>query len=1155
MPYALNEEQLDAVNQFDRDLLVVAGAGTGKTSVLTQKYLKLLEERRAEVNNICAITFTNKAAMEMRERVRTGIEERLNATTDPTELNFWKEQLAKLNNARICTFHSLCLGLIKEHPLEAGIPPVSGILGEDEDLLFLKQAAAETLTGLFNAQTPEMPAISRILKDYGWESFIDSSCRVLRSIRECGKSVAEIVDFSLKQLERTGFLKAELTKIIDIIEEFLAFSRTQKLTDRAWGIIEEFQANWPSYKEKLQSNPGLEIIPVLAEIKKSLPKNLPKAIKEPVVEIHETAELLTFKLADQAAVDRLPIFKFILERIDADYQRMKARAGLLDFTDQQLLARNLLVNNPWLTDKLRRNISYLLVDEFQDTNSLQMEIINLLVGPERPNGGRWMAVGDVKQSIYRFRGAEADLIVKLQERFETGEGEVSSLTKNYRSNELIIKYANRVSEAIFNDEPFKFEPLAATQNNHGSKIEFILTGDSDLQKQANQVASYIQQLVATSQATDFPIQYQDIVLLFRSSTAMPFFQQALQELRIPFFIAGGTGFYHRQEIVDQINFLKLIMQKYDLVALTAVLTSPYVGLTEESLFWLVQTKKGLRHFYELEQFHPLIKPVEVQQILKFRELVESLHQNRDQLTIADILRVAMEQLNYRELMWMYPDAGERLANLEKLIMKAEEFALKGFSDVTNFLRYIKELEGVDARESDAPTQSEANNVVRMMTIHRAKGLEFPVVIIPDLDRKFHLSNPEELAFHKDLGLAFKVYIEDEGVTTSLREEIKERERWEEISELKRVLYVALTRAKKQLVLVGSGNSSSTGDTFATATNWMRWFELIHPFDTTTDSIDFHGIEIQVIRDLPVIDNRHSEPKLIEQYGAANLLEGNRLLLKPSAVEVAAASVVPTGLPNRVQPLLLKVSGLITYKKCPRCYYWKDILRIPELKQELSPNDFETAGSIGTTIGNFIHRAVRLQSTEWPELLWQACFSQHSAADLKTIKTDVVRMWNNLQSSEFFRDYIDCWDEVPFILNFNDPIAFRVEGRFDRLLLKKDSRLILVDYKTHRFQSGFNATKLQELAGYYSWQLQIYALAVESLWGRMPDQALLYFPSLNKSIPIPLDRVSIEKLISELKEIAGIINAYDHPEAFPTAQECDGCGYSNLCNLDQVLAST
>ena len=1126
MSKQLNEQQAIAVAEFDRDLLVSAGAGTGKTSVLTSKYLRLLEEHRAEVKEVVAITFTKKAAAEMQDRIQEKIVEH-QKTAEAEEIEYWRIQFEHLNNARICTFHSFCLRLIKERPLEAGVTPATRILGDGEESIYLNQAIEHALLKLFEGQFSNESILAGMLLEAGWEGFVDQIGQLYRNIRESGIGFDQTCHMTqellTKALQQTI---VESSCLIDELSELLKFAQTQKLTAHAGEVIGELGAKWVDYQAVLNSPAGIAQIPTLRELRKALPKNLPAVLKIRVVAIHKLIEELTTKLLDQEALQRLPVLQELLQGIEREYTRLKLELGVLDFTDQLLLARDLLVNYPEIAALIRSGIKYLLVDEFQDTNQLQMELVNLLAGTGY-QGGRVMVVGDVKQSIYRFRGADAGLIKELAQKLSGTDGRIIPLTQNYRSEERLISFVNLIAAPMFQNEGFNYEALEAARGNDNSGVEFLLVGKKDRKLEATLIATRIKLLV-----TEEEWRYGDIVLLFRASTAMSIYQQALQEAGIPYFTASGGGFYHCLEVVDQLNLLRVVQQRYDGVALLALLTSPYVGLTNESLLCLGKGRDLVERFYELTDLGTGISEAEQERLFSLRELLNYLQANREYLSIPDLLRIALERCRYWEVLWTLNNAAQKVANLEKLLNKADEFASRGFHDLHRFLAYIAQLEEVEVIEGEAQTQAEASNAVRLMTIHRAKGLEFPVVFLPDLDRNFNFSLRERLAFHPQLGMAFAIPIEGETGEPSIWKKYKEVNRREEVSEAKRVLYVAMTRAKQRLILAGSGKAPSSSEELELASNWMKWFELLLPLKEAETELNCGGVQMKITRELPILAQPRVTKTLLELYGS-RLSE-----ITTSSVRLAQIEVAATALP-KVWQRALRVSEVLCFKECPRRYYWEYLLKLKEM-----PGSNFGSGSgdnLGGRIGSFIHQVVRVESDKWPDSLWEKAFGDLASSTMERLKRELIKIWDNFQKSEFTRRDGEIWDEIPFLIEISDNL--RIEGRFDRLLKQPNGDLVLVDYKTHRI----TAEKAIELAPEYFWQLQLYALAVEKLWGCLPKKAVLYFPYPDQAIEVPLGQDDLAQTVGELEKIAKFLQAEHQWSDYPARTNCDHCGYFWFCN--------
>ncbi len=1129
MAYSLNKQQAIAVNFFDADLVVSAGAGTGKTSVLTSKYLSLLEERRAAVNEIVAITFTNKAAAEMRNRIRQSVQEYLRTAEQTEAVEYWQTQLIKLESARISTFHSFCLGLVREYPLEAGIPPITGILNDGEEAIYLNEATSTVLTREFYLDSSYRQILIGLLQDYGWEQLLKELAALYRSIRESGLTFTEVMEMTTARLSRPS--RYSFRELLQELSDFIEFGLSQKLTERGVEIIASFKEKWPFYQEILNSDDPFEVkVPILTKIRKALPGNLPNVLKERLSLIHEMLAGVSQQLLDLECLRRLPVLARLLGEIDHEYAGIKQENGLVDFTDQQLLARNLLLDYPDLANRIRQGICYLLVDEFQDTNGLQMDLICQLVGDDY-QGGRLMAVGDIKQSIYRFRGAEAELINNLSDLVRDRGGKVVILSDNYRSDRIVIEFINRISNRLFENETFEYQPLQATKSEPGSCIEFLLTGSDDRVLEARMIAARIGQMVFETQSGKSPINYGDIVLLFRAGTSVLLYQQALQSLGIPYYNSCGGDFYHCQEVVDQLNLLRLTQQRYDSLALLALLTSPYVGLSEEGLFWLGRNGDLVKLFYEYEEFPPEISPVEQERLRNFRDLLNFFFENRELLQIPAIIRTALERCHYREMLWALPNGSQRVANLEKLLTKADEFTAKGFHDLNRFLSYIAELEGMGILESEAPTEAELGNVVRLMTIHRAKGLEFPIVILPELDRPFNFRNQGNLVFHKQVGLGMTIPLEDESIAEpSILEEIKQKNKGEEISELKRLLYVAMTRAKQCLIMVGSGCSSSRGDNLETANSWMRWFELLLPLNEAGETFNYEGIPVRVIRNLP-------EATYLPQ---ANLILDS-VLSKLDSYDLQSKAGQEVAATVDIKTEILKVTEILTYLNCPRRYFWQYRMRL-NLPSKRS-GEFDTSGSkdnLGTLIGNFMHQAAGREKDDWPEELWETMFGEQSGFDRSIMKEELLRIWRNFRNSPYTEKAGKCWDEVPFLTKLTPVI--RVEGRFDRLIQNQTGEMLLVDYKTHRV----SADRINEIAVSYYPQLQLYALAVKALWGKLPERAMLYFPYPNRGIEVPLDRNSLDRLVSAVERMAEFVACHNRPGEYPKSGKCKDCSYQWCC---------
>lgn len=1138
MSFKANVQQQEAIENFDCDMLVSAGAGTGKTSVLTRKYLKLLEDRTLSINEIVAITFTDKAAAEMRSRIREGIEGcLLNAAAE--DKNYWKGLLELSEQARIMTFHSFCSSLIKEYPLEAGIQPGAAILDSGESGVALKKIIAEVVL-----QTVENAdgAFAEFASAYTLRDLIVMLRDVYLKIQESGLTFADIIALSGQSLKEFNpqLISEQTTEIIIAVDSFLLEFSEQKLTPAAATKFRQLQNDFPLIKSRLkQQNSDLaKVIGELNALREYLKGNWPALIKEEIVNLREVLEEAELALLDNQAALILPLFQNVLESIHDKYREFKLEYGYIDFLDMQLLARDMLKSNESLAEEVRRGIGYLMVDEFQDTNMLQMELVDILISQDQCH---WMAVGDVKQSIYRFRGADAGIIVDLRRRLSEQNGKIVPLVVNYRSRTSVIDYVNAVCSAIFKSEGFPYEALEAGQKkvDDDSGIEFLMTAEDDSAAQAELTAARILTLVAKGE-----YRYSDIVLLVRATSEMEAFQKVFQNYDIPYNMTGGSNFYQRIEIKDQLNFLQAMENPQDESLMLAILTSPFVGLDEATLLKLLN---GISLTALLEQTEtPPLEGVssQLQRFYRFRELFQKLQKNLSEMTVPDILRYALKNSSYSELTRLFPDGSQREANVEKLLSIAANFSVKGKHSISGFIEYLEELNSNGAKESDASIQGDENDAVRMLTIHASKGLEFPVVILPRLTKGLSKSGSgtNSMLFHKSCGLAFRLRLSDgESYETSLYKKISELVKREELSESKRLFYVALTRAKNRLILLGSDAHLLREDKdidINSANSWLRWLRLVHEIPTDANSFSFAGMTVKVTREISTDSLDTSKKLLLNEISPIS--ETTELPELPELPRLGLQSAAVT----------LSPSMIMLYNVCPRQFFLRFGYRLPEKANvEFTPRfeeeDFENERSdgLGAIIGTFFHFLAENHLEAWSDYLWQQFLSENEISEPQKLESEIKQMWNNYCQSEYaVCDSDEYYDELAFSMEAVP--GLEIEGRMDRLIVT-DGKLVLVDYKTHRIESE----QVAEEAEKYFPQLQLYSLAIKRMFGCLPDRADLFFAYSGTVVSVPLNDDAFASLTEKLKKISNSLLKERNPQSYQTATDvgkCRSCKYAWFC---------
>lgn len=866
MARSWTDNQLVAITALDQDVCVAAGAGSGKTGVLVERFLRIVAESLAEslptdqcagVGEILVITFTEKATKEMKRR----IVDELNAAG-------LREQRREVETAYISTIHGFCSRLLKENPFEAGVDPEFSVLDETESRRMQHiafESVVEQAYAINDQEITELVASAQDERVFGSDlrdplSALEASARsALDRIRGIGIRQDELslalldADITVADRLKTPVLAA-LNAVIREIgagRESLALMRTgvmgaleavrRDVLSRSETLEELGEAaSW----ERIAATVGAIQEIVKAAVRGSRARSFATehefAAQQALARIQAAAEAakdlyqITVEREEEADVLCRRFMRLVSATWEA-YNTAKRREGVLDNEDLQSEAVHLLKTAPGVLRRYHRKFRYLMVDEFQDTNPLQMELIDLLHPATVPVGAmvrnRLFVVGDVQQSIYGFRNADASLFQNLESSFrENRRGRHVTLAANFRARPELLRFVNYLFEQIWRGAGTPFTPLTPGAQ-HGEKkppsVEFLVTRDTGrphyIDMEARALACRIRRMVERQQIriTDCnhpeygrPIGYSDIAILMRGLTDIERYEKVFLGENLPYFVVGGgRGYYARSEIRDVMNVLTVIDTPLDDLALVATLRSPMVGLDTGTLYALARfaQKDGKRI-----PLYPMIPrfaktgdaPADEREALgRFYDIMERLRADEDRSPVGRLLERILAETQYDAKLLVRPSGRRRLANVRKLLQMASASSTRGVGD---FVRRLREIEKLSDREGDAPTEEEASEVVRIMTIHKAKGLEFPVVFVADMGRALGFSeNALFVCDPKNLAVGCKL---NDYQTATYRTVVEQRKRRER-EESNRVLYVALTRAREHLVLCGATQSRSR-DTWA-----------------------------------------------------------------------------------------------------------------------------------------------------------------------------------------------------------------------------------------------------------------------------------------------------------------------------------------------------
>lgn len=829
---------------------------------------------------------------------------------------------------------------------------------------------------------------------------------------------------------------------------------------------------------------------------------------------------------DAAAAERgLHLLELARTVLQAYEERKRLENGL-DFTDLQLRARDLLIDpaNEEMLVRLRRNLRLLLVDECQDTDPVQVEILRALAGS--PDSNKLFIVGDYKQSIYRFRGADPAVFVEL--RGETPAAGRLPLSQNFRSQPGVISFVNTLFSTPLSTSEEPYEPLVAHRPaaHAGPCVEFLwcpaLKEDNTETHRATEarwIARRLRQLldsgeplIGNKDGSARPVRLGDIAILFRSLPNVQLYEEALREHGIPYYLVGGHAFYAQQEIYDLLNLLSAIQSSADEIALAGALRSPIFGLTDETLFWLARENGSLAGAFATQAKWPAsLEAEQLQRAQQAARILAELRQSKDRLPITELIRHVLEMTGYDAALAAEFLGERKLANLEKLIEMARVFDRSTTLGLADFLVQLREFVVNEPKEALAATHPENTDVVKLMSIHKSKGLEFPVVVVPDLERRPN-SDSTPVAFDPELGPLVDAGPGGAGVSSGLMMYRTAQTRAAE-SESTRLFYVATTRAADYLML-----SSSMKDIAEPSQAWTRL--LAERFDLQTGAClaAAPGIAPPQIRVTTI------EPSESEKVTQTRGKKWRDVLADLPAVPIDAQQAEQEQ--QRLQPV-------------PPNRLARRRFSISRLTSELKALDAETTLPTEEPTGPTLPGAASLGlAGEWTEsatnssadaaqlgILTHAVLSKLSLTHCQKLAPSLLRHWiedsadrlNVIDPAvreaartmlEQFHQSPRCHElataksihtEVEFLLprlttkqtlhpGTGEPLYF--QGFLDLLYQNSAGEWWIVDYKTNIVPG--DAAAYRQLVESYRPQLSIYAMAVEEALGGPPAGMVLHF---------------------------------------------------------------
>jgi ATP-dependent helicase/nuclease subunit A len=1148
-PQSLTPQQQAALSTLDVPIALSAGAGCGKTFVLTKRFLSYLQPVELETDplgGIVAITFTDRAAREMRDRIRNECHSELKRCSTQ-DISYWMRVIRSLDSARISTIHSFCGGLLRAHAIDSGLDPRFSLLEQTLGDAFLRNVVDTAVRELLARQNEDC---MQLVLHYGLERTVE----LLRTLMP-GRFQANLQSLSSQTAES---LTADWYRRWH--EEFIP----QMLGDlaesnAAQSLLSLLAENEPSHSVmQLRRETLLTHLPFLN--KEDDPLAALTAIREATkiqggggkpawesVEIYETVSnslklvrkqidsLIKDLEIDDSHVQTAAQFGLMASRlivhIDERYESRKQELACLDFDDLLLKTRNLLRDSESIRSRAAAGIDFLMIDEFQDTDPVQSEIVRHLCGGDLLTG-KLFVVGDVKQSIYRFRRADPKVFSSLRDEIPQ-QGRLP-LTTNFRSQPEILKFINALFAQSMGDTYERLVPFDTKQHSPPPAVEFLFASDRGStedekpkdsatdrrRREADWIARRLRMLLdddtpriweknsETDKSRLRPVQQGDIAILFRTLSNVALYEEALRKYGIEYYLIGSRAFYAQQEVYDLVNLCRYLIDADDAVSLVGILRSPFFSLSDDTLFALTDNWGSLAEAVTnliTESVPEHLCEEQQRQAVFAASLLAELRSHKDRLPLIQLLNRAIEQTGYDAALLGEFLGRRKVANLRKLLDKARQFDRTGMFTLWEFVERLQQSVKEQSDEELAATQSEAGNVVRLMTVHQSKGLEFPVVIVADMDwaKRGGSSSPH---FHPQLGPLLPLPAKH-GETPKNIGQIMHgySDSREDEKETVRLFYVAATRAADYLIL-----SSGLGADRRVKSPWLKLLSSRFDLDTGLPAVDPYLGRISLgdipPQDIPEIRVHHTPPEIPDGASYASKSEELPLAQFRESVKTVTADSLPELLtPIEPQPSSFRQCSVSVIREVDE----KLRETATDSDNDQSRNDFtiegdrhqsegdhsDSATDLGTLVHDVLER-IDFQNPQPIESLLETCLAGMQSDSLDALRDAALkRLLPFLESPVFteLQSAQECFREIDFLLKWpleNAPEesadTVTITGQIDCLVHTVDDRWKLFDFKTGRVPQKQFASILKK----YEIQLLLYSLACREFLDRFPDSVEL-----------------------------------------------------------------
>lgn len=1184
-------EQLSAITQKGNNILVAAAAGSGKTTVLVERIIRKIINDNVDIDKILVVTFTNAAASEMRERILTALYKQIDE--DPLNQRL-RKQIVLLNKASICTIDAFCLDIIRNNFFEIGASSNFRIADNTELELLKQEAIEETFEELYLENDDEF---NKLIELYAGYKDDENLKNIILKIHNYIQSAPFPEDWLEEQIEKFNmsniedFSQTEWGKIIlksfrdevlnsiqilesskhqlDMITELSKFSLVVEDDINQLKFLEQNWDNWERAYE-IANNLKFKTWPTDRKVVSNLKEDTKKA-RDNVKKRISKAVSQTFIYNTEEAVEDINAMYPILKKIKdvtlkfmEKFSEKKSNKNIMDFSDIEHYALKILLKKDEngiyqkteVAKKYEEKFNEIAIDEYQDSNLVQEYILTSI-----SNGKNIFMVGDVKQSIYRFRQAKPELFLDKYQKYglEPNEyGQKIKLFKNFRSRENILDTTNLIFSDIMSADFGEIEydeseylNLGATYEEPTENVEFAGKTELDiidLKKEENEdgeeieednssellekteieakfVANRIQKLIKSKyqvydRKTGYrDITYKDIVILLRAtSNTANVFEKELLNLNIPVFSDQAENYLESIEIRTITSLLKIIDNPYRDIPLVTVMRSIIGDFTDNELIEIRLTQNEGYFYDSLKEAKasPKIDGKLKEKVINFLDKLNKWREEERYLPLNEFIQKIYEETDYYNYVRLMPNGQVRKANLKMLLDRAKDYEKISFKGLFNFIRYLEKVKSSNSDLSSAKVIGENENVVRIMSIHKSKGLEFPVAIISRTDKKFNQKDlNESILLHQDIGFGMQYINYDRKIeyTTATKEAIKIKTKEESIAEEMRILYVALTRAKEKLIITGVEND------FTKSIDQKK--ELLEIYEKENDKIN-HLVLKKYLSYLEWIELVYLNHQDIENQITLNKIAKKDVLKAEENQEEQEKRNIE--LPEKID--YEKINEILNwqykYKEMTNIQSKMSVTKIKELKNneaqnqqhiEIKPKFMLDKTKVSSAErGTIIHLILqKLDFTkeysreELAQFVNNLC-TKNIITQIQKDSINIEKIYQiiNTQFIKNLKNAKEIKKETPFytyintkeIYNTQNSENILVQGIIDLYYINQQNEVILVDYKTDYVEGSG-----EELIDKYKVQLEIYKKALEESLKEKVKHVYIYSIYLNKEIEI------------------------------------------------------